>query len=124
MDFYREIVYSSLLEKLDIGKAFPVVYTLTPQAIEQFVESIVLKLHEKMYTILLDGGEKHIYNDDCDGLSMLFYENGVRLPRKMLSDICKDIIRKSRKVSVLICPTAYCIPGKTGGLYYCKMYIK
>jgi hypothetical protein len=120
---FTPAILSSLQDKLDVAEAFPVVYTMTPQTLELFVGSVMKKLNEKMNTIMQEGGESYIANDDALGLSLLLMRGGVKLPPDMLLDICADIIKKSRRVAKWIMPTGKGVPGQEGGVWHCKMYI-
>lgn len=122
MDF-SPLILSSLEEKLDVGEAFPIVHTMTPQTIELFMESMFIRLHKKILTVVKDGGEECINKRDVLGLALLVFREGVNLPSHMLFDICKDIVQKSQRVAKWICPTGNDMPGERGGVYYCRMLI-
>lgn len=122
MDFSPQII-SAMQEKLDIGQAFPIVYTMTPNTIELFAGSVFTKLHNRIVEAMKDEGEEFVENNDPLGLSLLLLRNRVRLPPQMLLDICEDIVKKARGWTKWICPTGDSMPGQEGGLWYCKLYV-
>lgn len=122
MDFSPQII-SAMQEKLDIGQAFPIVYTMTPHTVELFAGSVFTKLHNRIVEAMKEEGEEYVAKNDPFGLSLLLMRNRVKLPPQMLLDICTDIVKKSRGWAKWILPTGDGLPGQEGGLWHCKLYI-
>lgn len=118
VDFSAQIL-TALENHLDIGEAFPVIYTMSPHTIELFVGTLIDKLHIQMKEIMKERGEELVQNNDANGLLYLFLKSGLNLPAWMVYEMSKDIIHFSRRTARYITP----LRSHRGGLWYCKLYI-
>lgn len=116
---YSPMIWNALQENLDVGQAYPVVYTMTPQTIELFVGSVYNKLHDKILVALMENGEQYIAKNDGLGLALLFFGKGIKLPPTMLLKIAKDICQLGQRVARWIAP----LHKQQGDLWYCKLYL-
>jgi hypothetical protein len=118
MDF-SPMVWHALQEKLDVGVAYPVVYTLPPITVERFVHSMYNRMHDKMLLAMGNGGELLVAQTDVLGLSLLLMKGGVKLPPQMLYDIAQEICDASQHVARWIAP----MPHSDGDLWYCRLNV-
>lgn len=122
MDFTQQIT-SAIQDKLDVGQAFPVVYSLPVTSVDLFVNSMMGKLQAKMQKAMEKEGETFVAENDTLGLALILFREGVKLPPEMLLQISEDIIKKSRRTVRFICATNGNLAIKEGGLWYCKLYV-
>lgn len=118
MDFSPALALA-LQRDLDVTRAYPEAFHISPRVLDKFVDSLIKKLHTKLLALLEEGGERFVMEKNPEGMALFFATRGVRLPGDMLLKMSKTIVETARYHVEWISPR----PNSDGDLWYIRMIV-